>query len=74
MDGVGVDKRQNPIVTVREEFFRPTEVDYLLGDCAKARKALGWTPVVTFEELVAMMARADLEHIKKKYGTGTERR
>ena len=42
-------------------YFRPTEVDTLLGDATKARKRLGWTPKVTFRELVARMVRADLK-------------
>jgi len=42
-------------------YFRPTEVDSLLGDAGKARKVLGWRPKVSFEELVRMMVDADLE-------------
>jgi len=42
-------------------YFRPTEVDVLLGDSSKARKALGWKPKVGFEELVRMMVDSDLE-------------
>lgn len=42
-------------------FFRPAEVDLLVGDASKARKVLGWKPKVTFEELVHMMVDADLE-------------
>ena len=41
-------------------FFRPAEVDLLIGDPSKAREKLGWTPKVTFPELVAMMVDADL--------------
>jgi GDPmannose 4,6-dehydratase len=41
-------------------YFRPTEVDYLLGDAQKARKALGWTPQTTFRQLVRMMVDSDL--------------
>lgn len=43
------------------EFDRPAEVDLLIGDPAKARKALGWTPKVNFEELVTMMVEEDLK-------------
>jgi GDPmannose 4,6-dehydratase len=46
---------QNP------EFFRPAEVDLLVGDATKAKTALGWTPKVSFTELVTMMVDADLE-------------
>ncbi len=49
-------------------FFRPSEVDYLLGDATKAKKELGWEPTVSFEELVRMMVRADLEDQARKAG------
>jgi GDPmannose 4,6-dehydratase len=42
-------------------YFRPTEVDYLLGDASKARRLLGWKPRVSFEELVRLMIEHDLE-------------
>ncbi len=48
------------IVRVDPRYFRPTEVDSLLGDASKARKQLGWRPKVGFRELVAEMVRADL--------------
>ena len=44
-------------------FIRPAEVDLLIGDPAKAKKALGWTPSVNFEGLVKMMVEADLERL-----------
>jgi GDPmannose 4,6-dehydratase len=47
-------------VRVDPAFLRPAEVDHLVGDSSKARKALGWKPEVTFEQLVAMMVDADL--------------
>jgi GDPmannose 4,6-dehydratase len=43
------------------EFMRPAEVDYLLADASKAREKLGWTPSVTFQDLVRIMVEADLE-------------
>ena len=43
-----------------ERYVRPSEVDLLLGDASKARKELGWTPKVTFKELVRMMVESDL--------------
>jgi GDPmannose 4,6-dehydratase len=46
--------RQDP------KFFRPAEVDLLIGDASKARTKLGWEPTVTFEELVSMMVTHDL--------------
>ena len=48
------------LVTIDPRFFRPTEVDLLLGDPAKARERLGWQPEVTFSALVRMMVDADL--------------
>ncbi len=51
----------NIIVRVDSRYFRPTEVDDLLGDPAKARERLGWSPKVGFKELVKEMVREDLE-------------
>jgi GDPmannose 4,6-dehydratase len=48
------------IIEVDPRFFRPAEVDFLLGDPAKAKKTLGWQPRVTFDQLVEMMMEADL--------------
>ena len=42
-------------------YFRPTEVDELIGDASKARNELGWVPKVSFDELVRLMVEADLE-------------
>ena len=44
-----------------EKFFRPAEVDLLLGDASKARRVLGWTPTVTFRDLVTVMVEAELQ-------------
>ena len=51
---------QRTIVRVDAGYFRPTEVETLLGDASKARKKLNWTPKITFEQLVAEMMREDL--------------
>ena len=56
---VGVDWRKH--VRVDERYLRPTEVDHLLGDASRARQELGWTPTVTFAELVRMMVDHDME-------------
>jgi GDPmannose 4,6-dehydratase len=53
------------IVAVDPRYFRPTEVDTLLGDPTKAREKLGWTPRTTFEELVREMAAEDLKLAKR---------
>ncbi|MFI5350560.1 MAG: GDP-mannose 4,6-dehydratase [Elusimicrobiota bacterium] len=57
----GVDSRTGKtIVALDPRYLRPTEVETLLGDAAKARRVLGWKPRITFAELVREMARADL--------------
>ena len=48
-------------VEIDPRYFRPSEVDYLLGDATKAREKLGWKPSISFEELVKMMVECDLE-------------
>ncbi len=52
---------ERAIVRVDPRYFRPTEVETLLGDATKAREKLGWTPKIRFGELVAEMVRADLK-------------
>ena len=47
-------------VKIDPKYYRPTEVDLLIGDASKAKKQLGWQPKVQFEELIAMMVDADL--------------
>lgn len=57
----GYDKKTGrTLVEVDPRYFRPAEVDYLLGDYTKARTQLGWSPKTTFPELVRMMVQADL--------------
>jgi GDPmannose 4,6-dehydratase len=53
------------IVKVDPRYFRPTEVETLLGDASKAYRQLGWQPSTTLEELVAEMVRSDLEIARK---------
>ena len=48
-------------VIIDPEFYRPAEVDYLRGDCSKAKEKLGWKPKHTFEDLVKMMVMSDLK-------------
>jgi GDPmannose 4,6-dehydratase len=55
---VGLDWKK--YVEISEKYFRPAEVDLLIGDATKARKNLGWKPKVNFKELVKMMVDADL--------------
>jgi len=65
--------QNNPVVAVDPRYFRPTEVETLLGDPTKAKQKLGWTPKITFDELVAEMVREDLksaerDELIKKHG------
>lgn len=53
-------------VKIDERYYRPTEVDVLLGDASKARRVLGWEPRIRFSELIDMMVVADLEQAKKE--------
>jgi GDPmannose 4,6-dehydratase len=67
--GEGLDEKAyldgNSVVQVDPKYFRPTEVETLLGSSEKAKEKLGWVPKVSFEELVAEMARADFELAEK---------
>lgn len=60
-DEKGFDSDGRCVVAVDKRYFRPTEVETLLGDPSKAKRKLGWEPTTTFEELVAEMVRADME-------------
>ncbi len=80
-EGVGVDEKGYDdkggcIVAVDPLYFRPTEVETLLGDASKAKRALGWTPRTGFANLVAEMVREDLkaaerDKLMKKHGYQT---
>ncbi len=61
-DRAGLDWKKH--VVIDPAFFRPAEVELLVGDPSKARKVLGWNPGVSFEELVRMMVDADIERLK----------
>ena len=56
------------VVEVDPRYYRPTEVELLIGDATKARKLLGWVPKTTFGDLVKVMAKADLEEGQEKEG------
>mmetsp|Transcript_60249 Transcript_60249/g.71669 ORF Transcript_60249/g.71669 Transcript_60249/m.71669 type:complete len:380 (+) Transcript_60249:169-1308(+) len=66
IDEIGVDSADESRVLVKidSRYFRPTEVDLLLGDPAKAKKNLGWTPSTSFEELVREMMEEDIKMAK----------
>ena len=53
-------------IRIDQRYFRPTEVDVLMGDSTKAQKNIGWKPKVTFDQLIDMMVEADLELAKKE--------
>jgi GDPmannose 4,6-dehydratase len=61
---LGLDYQKHVMIDPR--YFRPTEVDVLLGDATKARKALRWRPKVSFDQLIDMMVAADLETAEKE--------
>jgi len=70
LEGEGVDEKEFCVKTaqflieVSPDYFRPAEVEQLLGNPAKAERVLGWKPQVTFKELVQIMAKADWELAK----------
>lgn len=76
VDEKGYGENGNCIVAVDPHYFRPTEVETLLGDASKAKQKLGWVPKITFKELVAEMVREDLkaaerDELVKKHGFST---
>lgn len=61
----GIDRKTGKtLVDISPEFFRPAEVDLLVGDCTKAREKLGWAPRTKFEDLVRIMVEADLRRTR----------
>ena len=70
-EGKGVEEKGldaqtgRQIVAIDRRYFRPAEVDTLLGDASKARRKLGWKPTISFEEMVAEMVAADLKEAEK---------
>ena len=60
-----VDLDWEKYTVVDQQFFRPAEVDLLVGDSSKARKILGWKPEVSFKQMVEMMVESDLNELKK---------
>lgn len=62
----GIDKQGRVLVEVSPRYYRPTEVELLIGDPSKAKRQLGWEPQVKFEELVRIMVAADLEKVRRR--------
>ena len=69
-EGEGVNEKGinqdtgNCIVDIDPQYFRPSEVDLLLGDYSKANHILNWAPKTTFQDLIKLMTDADLEYVK----------
>ena len=69
--GKGVDetgrdvKNGNILVSIDPAYFRPTEVDLLIGDASKAREKLGWKPTCDLQQMIEEMIKADLEEARK---------
>jgi len=64
---IGINKDNGrTIVKVNKKFFRPAEVDFLIGDSKKAKSILGWEPKVSFEQLVDMMVKSDFNRLTEK--------
>jgi len=66
----GYDADGKCIVAVDPQYFRPTEVETLLGDATKAKNLLGWVPEISFDELVSEMAAYDLAEAKVEQQAG----
>jgi len=62
---VGLDYKK--YVVINKKFFRPAEVDILVGDYSKAKRILGWEPSVSFDDLVEEMVKYDLEYLSQKH-------
>ncbi|MGI9383007.1 MAG: GDP-mannose 4,6-dehydratase [Methyloligellaceae bacterium] len=65
VDEKGLDARSGEeIISIDPRYYRPTEVDFLLGDAGKAREQLGWQPRISFDEMVNEMVASDLEGLR----------
>jgi GDPmannose 4,6-dehydratase len=65
VDETATDQNGNVVVRVDPRYFRPTEVETLLGNPQKAKEKLGWTPRTSFQELVTEMVREDLRNAER---------
>ena len=64
---IGVDAQTgDQLIGIDEKYYRPTEVEQLLGDASKAKEELGWEPKTTLNELVKIMVKADWEKVKRR--------
>ena len=66
LNEVGFDERsKKDIIKISKDYFRPTEVDLLIGDSSKAKKIIDWDPKVKFKDLVKIMVEAELSKYNK---------
>jgi len=65
IDEKAIDSQGNTVVAVDPRYFRPTEVETLLGDPGKAKRELGWTPRTSFDDLVREMVEADYKAARR---------
>jgi len=65
VDEKGYDEKGKPVIKINPVFYRPAEVTILLGDPSKAERELGWKPKTSFNELVEMMVKSDLDKLSK---------
>jgi len=67
VDEIAFDSESKRVlVRINPKYYRPAEVDLLIGDASKARRVLGWTPKHSFQQLIEMMVDADLEDIRER--------
>jgi GDPmannose 4,6-dehydratase len=71
VDETGIDRKSGKtVVRIDPTYFRPTEVDELIGDASKARQKLGWKPTTSFSQLVREMVAGDLEIARREVANG----
>jgi GDPmannose 4,6-dehydratase len=67
VDEVGIDEKTgDTLIEIDPNYFRPTEVDYLLGDASKAHRELGWKHRTSFDQLITEMVKSDLEQLARR--------
>ena len=63
----GIEKKSGKTrIAINKNYYRPTEVESLMGDASKAKKILGWEPTTTLPELVKLMVQADWTRVQKR--------
>jgi len=72
MKPVSTGKNGKTVVRIDPTYFRPTEVDLLIGDASKARKKLGWQPKTSFAQLVKEMVAGDLAIARREVANGKD--